>query len=143
MTEPTSYFSQDAVGSPDKPGRWVDIDKLRTVSFTEGLNFRPILADRSLVNFVYFDEHTEAPTHVHEEEQVTVVLEGEFEFELDGEKRVLRAGQAAVIPPWVPHGARTTGTKCVEIDVFTPPRAVLLAKLLEQEESGDTAAEGR
>lgn len=134
MTEATPYFSQDATGSPDKAGRWVDVDALRTVSFTEGLTFRPILADRSMVNFVYFEKHTEAPNHVHEEEQVTVVLEGEFEFELDGERKTLHAGQAAVIPPWVPHGARTHDTTCVEIDVFTPPRAVLLAKLLEQEE---------
>lgn len=134
MTDNAAYFSQVEAGAPDKPGRWVDIDDIRPVSFSTGLDFRPILADRALVNFVYFDEHAEAPSHVHEEEQVTIVLEGELHFELGGETRVLRAGQAAVIPPWVRHGARTVGTRCVEIDVFAPPRAALLAGLVERGE---------
>jgi hypothetical protein len=25
-----------------------------------------------------------------------------------------------VIPPWVPHGARTLESPCVEVDMFTP-----------------------
>ena len=31
-----------------------------------------------------------------------------------------------VIPAWVPHGAWTTDTSCLEVDVFTPPRKTLL-----------------
>ncbi|MGH3318930.1 MAG: cupin domain-containing protein [Streptosporangiaceae bacterium] len=133
-TERDAYFAQDAAGTPEKEGRFIEVDDLRSVSFTPGLDFRPILGDRVMANFVYFDEHTEAPTHVHDEEQVTVVLEGELEFDLGEERRVLRPGQAAVIPPWVRHGARTRSTRCVEIDIFAPPRAVLVRKLLEDED---------
>jgi hypothetical protein len=32
----------------------------------------------------------------------------------------------AVIPAWVPHGAWTTDTTCLEVDVFCPPRKSLL-----------------
>jgi hypothetical protein len=31
-----------------------------------------------------------------------------------------------VIPAWVPHGAWTTDTTCLEVDVFCPPRQTLL-----------------
>jgi mannose-6-phosphate isomerase-like protein (cupin superfamily) len=54
------------------------------------------------------------------------VIEGELEFELDGEVRLLRPGMVAVIPPNVPHGARTREFACLEYDVFNPPRQALL-----------------
>ncbi len=84
-----------------------------------------------MVNFVSFEPHTEAPMHVHEEEQIVLVLEGEFEFELDGDIRTMRKGDVAVVPSWVPHGARTHDTSCLEVDVFNPPRRSLLAHATE------------
>ncbi|MBV9101253.1 MAG: cupin domain-containing protein [Candidatus Dormibacteraeota bacterium] len=125
MTETHTHFS-DAGGTPTGAGRYVKVDDLESVEFVPGLAFRPVLGDGSLVNFVSFDANTEAPMHVHVEEQFTIVLEGEFEFELDGEVRTMRPGDVAVIPAWVPHGARTRDTTCREIDVFTPPRRTLL-----------------
>jgi quercetin dioxygenase-like cupin family protein len=38
----------------------------------------------------------------------------------------MRPGDVAVIPPWVPHGARTLESSCFEVDMFTPPRRTLL-----------------
>ena len=61
-----------------------------------------MLGDDVLVNHVHFDPHVEAPTHVHVEEQIVVVLEGEFEFWIDDESRTMRRGDVAVVPPWVP-----------------------------------------
>ncbi len=34
-----------------------------------------------MLNFVSFEPNTEAPMHVHEEEQIVLVIDGEFEFE--------------------------------------------------------------
>ena len=42
----------------------------------------------------------------------------------------MRKGDVAVIPAWVPHGAWTTDSHCLEVDVFCPPRQSLL-KLAE------------
>ena len=42
----------------------------------------------------------------------------------------MRKGDVAVIPSWVPHGAWTTDSHCLEVDVFCPPRESLL-KLAE------------
>ena len=42
----------------------------------------------------------------------------------------MRRGDVAVVPSWVPHGAWTTDSHCLEIDVFCPPRQSLL-KLAE------------
>jgi quercetin dioxygenase-like cupin family protein len=121
-----AHFSSEARGVPEGPGRFVTVSEIDPVEFVPGLQFRPVLGGKSLANFVSFAPHTVAPTHVHEEEQIVVVLEGEFEFELDGESRTMRPGDVAVIPPWVPHGARTLDSGCLELDVFTPPRKTLM-----------------
>jgi quercetin dioxygenase-like cupin family protein len=120
------HFSSEARGVPERPGRFVTVSEIDAVELVPGLAFRPVLAERSMANFVSFAPHTVAPTHVHEEEQIVVVLQGEFEFELDGEVRTMRPGDVAVIPPWVPHGARTLDSSCLELDVFTPPRSTLV-----------------
>ncbi len=122
----TEHFSTEAGGTPVAPGRYVRVDDVEAVEFVEGLEFRPVVAEQTMANFVSFAEHTTAPMHVHAEEQLTIVLEGEFEFTLDGDTRIMRAGDVAVIPSWVPHGARTTDSTCREIDVFNPPRESLL-----------------
>lgn len=122
----TEHFNTEAGGTPTGPGRYVDVAAIAPVEYVPGLQFRPVLGDGSLVNFVSFDKHTEAPRHMHPEEQIVVVVEGEFEFDIDGKVRTMRTGDVAVIPAWTPHGARTHDSICREIDVFTPPRATLI-----------------
>ena len=121
-----AHFSSQAHGVPTGRGRFVRVDDIDPVEFVPGLAFRPVLGQNAMANFVSFAPHTVAPTHVHGEEQIVVVLEGEFEFHIDGESRTMRPGDVAVIPPWVPHGAHTLESSCVEVDMFTPPRRTLL-----------------
>ena len=139
-----SHFSTEAQGEPAGEGRYVHVDSIKPTEFLPGLGFRPVLGQRGMVNFVNFAPGAEAPRHVHEEEQIVIVLDGEFTFDLDGDVRVMRPGDVAVIPAWVPHGARTTDTHCLEVDVFCPPRKTLLALAAEQDgaesPAGDEAA---
>jgi quercetin dioxygenase-like cupin family protein len=121
-----SHFTTEAAGTPTSKGRFVDVAAISPIEFVPGLEFRPVLGERTMTNFVRFAPHTQAPVHVHEEEQIVIVLEGEFEFEIDGEVRLMHSGDVAVVPPWVPHGARTHDTTCYEVDVFNPPRRSLL-----------------
>jgi quercetin dioxygenase-like cupin family protein len=130
----SAHFSTEAGGTPTAPGRYVEVAEVEPVEFVPGLEFRPVLGENTLTNFVRFEPHTEAPVHVHEEEQIVIVLEGEFEFSIDGDARTMRPGDVAVVPPWVPHGARTLDTRCTEVDVFTPPRRSLLQHAAAQVE---------
>jgi quercetin dioxygenase-like cupin family protein len=122
-----AYFARDPSLVPKGVGRYFDLGTdVAAVEFVPGLEFRPLIAERMLVNFARYQPHTEAPVHAHEEEQVTFVLEGEFEFDLDGDVRTMRPGMAVLVPPGVPHGARTGESPCSEVDVFSPPRRVLV-----------------
>ena len=59
--------------------------------------------------------------HSHHHQQVSYVVEGKFEVEIDGKKEVLEKGDAFVIPSNLEHGA-----VCLEdgilIDTFSPSR---------------------
>ena len=126
MSDPESYFAGDSGVRAEGTGTWARWDELEPLVMVPGLSFQPVVGERLMVNFVTFEPRTEAPVHWHDEEQISFVLDGEFEFEVAGEKRILRRGDAVVIPPNVPHGARTHESSCVEIDVFHPPRRGVL-----------------
>ncbi|MEU4191871.1 cupin domain-containing protein [Kribbella sp. NPDC026611] len=120
--ESSDHFKTDSSQQPAAPGRFFHVDDIKPVEYVAGLSFRPVLGEQTLTNFVHYEPNTEAPLHNHVEEQVVVVLEGELEFEIDGEIRTMRPGDVAVIPPWVPHRARTYDGTCTQIDFFNPPR---------------------
>lgn len=126
MTDPDRYFAANESTQGTGPGTFVAWDGLDPIEMVPGLEFQPVLGENVMVTFVRFAPHTVAPLHWHDEEQITFVVDGELEFEVGGEKRVVRRGDAIVIPPNVPHGARTYESTCLEVDVFHPPRRGLL-----------------
>lgn len=70
---------------------------------------------------VEFQKGAVGALHEHYHSQISHVESGVFEITIDGEKKVLKAGDAYYIPPHVVHGAL-----CLEpgvlIDVFSPHR---------------------
>jgi quercetin dioxygenase-like cupin family protein len=70
---------------------------------------------------VYFEVGAVGEIHSHPHEQITYVLEGEFEFTIDGEKQIVKAGDTMFKEPNVLHG-----TICLKkgrlLDVFSPYR---------------------
>jgi unsaturated pyranuronate lyase len=122
----SDYFSEQDAQQPSGAGRFLKVDDAPLVSVSQGLEFRPVIGEGMLFSFVSFAPHAEAARHSHSEEQAVIVLDGELEFDLDGDVRTLRSGDVVVIPPWVPHGARTRESSCRELDVFRPPRRALL-----------------
>ena len=70
---------------------------------------------------VSLEEGVTVPVHSHPHEQWTYIVEGEMEFTLDGETRLLLPGMGAFIASNVLHGAVAV-TACKVIDVFTPVR---------------------
>ena len=61
------------------------------------------------------------PEHSHVHEQVCNVIQGEFELTIDGESRVLKAGDVGIIPSNAVHSGRAV-TQCHVIAVFHPIR---------------------
>lgn len=100
----------------------VNIDDYPRYEIAEGVVFCPVFGRNLSLNFVVFPPHSGFPTHVHSEEQISIVREGEMEITVgDVTKRVV-PGDVIVFPPDVPHSGRTGDAACRLIDVFSPPR---------------------
>jgi quercetin dioxygenase-like cupin family protein len=61
------------------------------------------------------------PEHSHPHEQVGTILDGEFEFKVENEKKIMKKGDVALVGPNVNHSGMAL-TNCDIIDVFSPIR---------------------
>lgn len=61
------------------------------------------------------------PSHSHPHEQIVSMVEGSFEFCIDGAKRVLSPGTVVIIPPNTPHSGKAL-SDCRMVDTFYPVR---------------------
>ena len=86
-----------------------------------GTRVRFIHSDRMTVAHWHFDPGIDLPKHSHPHDQITNVLDGEFELTVDGVPEILSAGHYRVIPPNAVHSGRSI-TACKIIDVFCPVR---------------------
>ncbi|MGD1947485.1 MAG: cupin domain-containing protein [Croceivirga sp.] len=81
------------------------------------------LIHSATMSWVFWDveKNAEVPEHYHHHEQIMHVVEGEFEFTLDGEKSTYYPGDVVIIPSNVPHSGRAL-TPCKLMDIFSPVR---------------------
>ena len=82
---------------------------------------RYITAERVTVARFELTRGGVVPMHSHENEQVSIVLDGALRFRIDGREVVVRGGEAMQIPPNVPHEVEVVEDTVV-IDVFSPIR---------------------
>lgn len=76
---------------------------------------------------VYFQKGAVGALHKHFHEQVMYCVKGKVEFELDGEKRIITAGDSVYMIPDSVHGCVAL-EESILLDVFTPQREDFLKK---------------
>ncbi|MGB5403899.1 cupin domain-containing protein [Robiginitalea sp.] len=64
---------------------------------------------------------SEVPQHHHKNEQIMHVIEGRFEFTLNGKTREYGPGDIVLIPAHTPHSGKAL-TACKLMDIFSPAR---------------------
>lgn len=101
--------------------RWEDMPK---EPVTDVISRRLVTGERTMLAHVYLDEGAVVPTHAHDNEQMTYILEGALRFwlgEEGDEEVVVRAGEVLHIPSGLPHKAEAL-EDTLDVDVFCPPR---------------------
>ncbi|MEC3966313.1 cupin domain-containing protein [Flagellimonas halotolerans] len=75
------------------------------------------------MSWVFWDveKDAEVPEHQHDHEQIMHVVEGAFEFTLNGEKDTYGPGDVVIIPSNAPHSGKAL-TACKLMDIFSPVR---------------------
>ncbi len=99
------------------------------IDLVPGIKSHIVSAEKVMVSFVIMEPNSYLPPHHHQSEQITVVIDGATDFIVDGKLYHLEKGDVAVIPSNIEHGAYVSDRGCRIIDVFSPPRQDLVAKL--------------
>jgi quercetin dioxygenase-like cupin family protein len=85
-----------------------------------------ITGEKAMVAQVFIAKDGVVPTHQHESEQLTYIMEGALKFELEGREVVVHAGEVLHIPSNVPHRAVAL-EDTLDLDIFSPIRLDWLA----------------
>ena len=96
-------------------------DKVETEVLNPRISRKVIAGEKAMVAQVFISKGGVVPEHHHESEQITYILEGALEFEIEGRKIVISAGQVLRIPSHVPHRAVAL-EDTLDLDIFSPIR---------------------
>ncbi|MBD0778202.1 cupin domain-containing protein [Maribacter sp. ANRC-HE7] len=86
-----------------------------------GYHGKLVHSENMSMAFWEVEKDAEVPEHSHMNEQIMHVMEGEFEFTLNGNTKVYGPGDVVLIGSNVPHSGKAL-TPCKLMDVFSPTR---------------------
>jgi quercetin dioxygenase-like cupin family protein len=101
--------------------RWNDLPR---EELSPLIGRRLVSGERLMIAHVYLAQGAIVPQHVHENEQLTYILEGRLRFFLgEDESEVVDVGAGEVLhlPSNLPHSAEAL-EDTLDVDVFSPPR---------------------
>lgn len=101
---------------------FVDLHKCYQREVLPGVRITTTWGEKIMMSFVDFGPCAEVPEHQHPHEQMGMVLEGEFEFTIGGETRVVRQGDSYLVPSGVLHRVKVGDNPARALDIFSPPR---------------------
>ena len=99
----------------------MNLQQISSKEIFPGLKGKIIHGDKISWAFWEVEKGTIVPEHKHFHEQIMNVVEGNFEFTLDGKTLIYGPGSVVVIPPNIFHSGKAL-TKCKIMDVFSPVR---------------------
>ena len=105
---------------------FINLDALAFKKPVEGVKIRVVPGDKMTLVFFYLAPGAEIPEHAHPHEQIGTVLKGSIELSIGADKRIVKPGQAYVIPSDVLHKGKNLDAPAEIIEVFSPPREDLV-----------------
>ena len=102
--------------------RWVFHENAEAVQAGQGVVRRVLAYSKDLMCVENtFEKGAAGSLHHHPHTQITYVVSGEFEFDIEGEKKIVKAGDTMLKLNGVEHGC-----VCLEagilLDIFNPMR---------------------
>ena len=97
------------------------LDQIPSNEIMPGYHGKMVHGEKMSWAFWTVENGAEVPEHHHPHEQIMHVVDGEFEFTLNGNTAVYTAGAVVYIPSHAPHSGKAL-TPCQLMDVFSPVR---------------------
>ena len=97
-------------------------DDLPPTEMLPGVTRRAAYLDDLMITIVDLEPQSVVPEHHHPHQQISWIVSGSMEFDLDGDRKVLSAGDGVLIPPDTPHAAVVLDEPCRALDAWNPVR---------------------
>jgi quercetin dioxygenase-like cupin family protein len=98
-------------------------DQVEAVPTEEGVTRKVLGYGGSLMMAeITFEKDAVGSIHAHSHEQITYVIQGSFEFNIDGQLQKVGKGDSIYIPSNALHGVKALEDNSMLVDVFTPQR---------------------
>ena len=104
--------------------RW---DSMEKEVLSDTIARKIISGEKAMVAQVFLAKGAVVPEHSHESEQITYILEGALQFQIQGREVVVAKGEVLRIPSHVPHRAVAL-EDTLDLDIFSPIRHDWLSK---------------
>ena len=101
------------------------------VELFPGVKSHIVSTEKVTLNFLTEAPNCQSGIHHHESEQIMIVTDGALDEIVDGKLYHLEEGDVIIIPSNLEHEAYVSDKGCRIIDVFSPPRQDIVAKLEE------------
>lgn len=99
----------------------LNLSNIQSKEIIPGYHGKLVHSEHMSVVFWDVEQNAEVPEHNHMNEQIMHVIEGDFEFTLDGETNIYGPGDIVIIAPYAKHKGKAL-TTCKLMDVFSPTR---------------------
>jgi quercetin dioxygenase-like cupin family protein len=99
-----------------------DVSEIKSRRLAPGVEIKVVPGEKMMMVFFFVEPGGIIPEHSHPHEQMGIVLEGEVQLSINGEKRIAREGDAYHVPSGVLHSGSVSGSRVRVLDVFVPPR---------------------
>jgi len=100
----------------------MNLSEIPSKEIMPGYHGKLIHAENMSIAFWEVEKDAEVPEHSHKNEQIMQVLQGNFEFTVNGETQVYEPNDIVIIPPHATHSGKAL-TECKLMDVFSPVRS--------------------
>jgi quercetin dioxygenase-like cupin family protein len=104
----------------NKEAQYYPKDKLNLKTVIDGARMWGVALENTLLTYFEVEPNSEFAMHRHESEQITLVLEGELFFKVDGGEIRVRPGEVIALPSNVEHGAFTRAKPAKAVDAWSP-----------------------
>ena len=94
---------------------------IETKEIMPGFHGKMIHGETMTLAYWEVEEGATVPEHSHKNEQIMQVLEGAFEFTVNGLTKLYKPNDLVIIPPFAPHSGKAL-TPCKLMDIFSPVR---------------------
>lgn len=126
MEKKEPYATQE-----ERKQRVVKYSDTPLMQLNPGASNHIVSSERMTVSFVSLEPDVRITPHRHEPEQICIVLGGACDFNIEGKLYHCEEGDCCTVPSYIEHGNYSSERGLFMIEVFSPPRADMIAKQKE------------